>query len=60
MYGTVARLSVNPGAAEKLLQFSRGEVSRNIPGFVFQYIYQMDQDAREYLLVVGFTDKART
>ena len=58
MYGTVARLRVKPGAAEKLLQFSRDEASINIPGFVFQYVYQMDQNAREYILVVGFTDKA--
>ena len=58
MYGTVARLRVKPGAAEKLLQFARAAESRKIPGFVFEYVYQMDADAREFILVVGFTDKA--
>jgi len=58
MYGTVARLRVKPGAEEKLLQISRGEPSRQTPGFVFHHVYRLDKDAREYILVVGFTDKA--
>lgn len=58
MYGTVAHLRLKPGAAEQLMQFSRDEASANIPGFIFQYTYRMDQDPRNYILVVGFTDKA--
>jgi len=58
MYGTVARLRVQPVGGEKLLRISRDYESMTIPGFVFQHVYQLDADASEYILVVGFTDKA--
>ncbi|HEX5416904.1 MAG TPA: antibiotic biosynthesis monooxygenase [Chloroflexota bacterium] len=57
MYGTVARLRVKPGAAEKLIEFARAEAAIGIPGFIFQYVYQLDQDPLNCILVVGFTDK---
>jgi quinol monooxygenase YgiN len=57
MYGTVARLRVKPGMAERLKQ-DTAEFSRfKVPGYVNAYLYQMDADSNEYYLAVLFTDK---
>ena len=57
MYGTVARLRVKPGAEKQLMEMSRDESSLDIPGFISQYVYRMDQDPNEYYLVVLFEDR---
>jgi heme-degrading monooxygenase HmoA len=57
MYGTVARMRIKAGAEAKLIELSRAEESINIPGFVFQYVYRTDNDPRNYVLVIGFTDR---
>jgi quinol monooxygenase YgiN len=53
MYGTVARIKVKPGAVEALKQMAEGEVP-HVPGFVAQYVYQMDTDPSELYMVVVF------
>jgi heme-degrading monooxygenase HmoA len=58
MYGTIARLQVKPGSLEKLMQWgsSRSD-THTIPGYVSQYVYQMDSNPNELYLAIIFTDK---
>jgi hypothetical protein len=56
MYGTVARLRLKPGSESKLAQMSR-DFSADIPGFVFQLVYRMDDNPNECWLAVGFESK---
>ena len=53
MYGTIARLRVTPGKHEELRQLGQ-EVAPQIPGFVFEHVYQMAADPNELYLVVAF------
>jgi heme-degrading monooxygenase HmoA len=57
MYGTVARMKVKPGEEERVLAMARAEERLGIPGFVGEFIYRLDGDKNEYLLVVLFADK---
>jgi quinol monooxygenase YgiN len=57
MYGTVARLKIKPGALAELDRIGR-EDTQKIEGAVFEYVFQMDSDPNEVMLVVGFKDKA--
>jgi len=57
MYGTIARFKVKPGAQAELDRIGR-EDSALIDGFAFEYIFQMDSDPNEVMLVVAFKDKA--
>lgn len=57
MYGTVARLRVKPGAADKLFAQSREFEAAHVNGFVKSYAYRMDTDPNEYILVVIFTSR---
>jgi quinol monooxygenase YgiN len=57
MYGTIARLQVKPGMMEKLQEWG-SEPADAIPGYLSQYVFQMDKDSNELYLVVIFMDKA--
>ena len=57
MYGTIARLQVKPGAEKQLVEMSRHESGLDIPGYIAQYVYRMDNDSNEYYLVVIFEDR---
>jgi quinol monooxygenase YgiN len=57
MYGTVARMRLKPGMEERLLAFDREEQVRQIPGFVGEYIYRMDDDPNVFYLAVAFESK---
>jgi quinol monooxygenase YgiN len=56
MYGTVARMKVKPGMAQKLMELM-GNPARTTPGEVGYYVYQMDNDPNEYYLAVIFESK---
>ena len=56
MYGTIARLQVKPGSMEALQQWGSSR-SDMIPGYVSQYVFQMDANPNELYLAVIFTDK---
>jgi heme-degrading monooxygenase HmoA len=58
MYGTVARMRVKPGMADRLALFSADSDDLQIPGFIGTYVYRMDKDPDEFYLVVMFDDKA--
>ena len=56
MYGTIARMRVLPGKQGELEQvISQG--AREIPGFLFAYVYRLDTDPNSLMLVVGFDGK---
>ena len=58
MYGTVARMRVKPGMADRLEEMMRAEESRlGNAGFVATHIYRMDSDPNEYYLTVIFDSK---
>ena len=56
MYGTVARMRVKPGMADRLLQLN-AEMGPKIPGLVGEYVYRSDTDPDEYWLAVAFESK---
>ena len=58
MYGTVARMRVKPGMKDALRDYVTAHDSRTVPGSVASYVYQMDKDANELILVVIFDSKA--
>ena len=53
MYGTVARMQTKTGA----LQALRDMEMRKPKGFIRSFVYQMDRDPDEWLLVVMFESK---
>jgi quinol monooxygenase YgiN len=56
MYGTIAKMRIKPGKIDEMQKLNEQE-AREIPGILFQYVYQMDADPGEYLLVVGFESR---
>ena len=57
MYGTVARIHIKPGSEAELDRLGR-EHSAEIEGVVFEYVFRLDEDPNQVMLVVGFKDKA--
>lgn len=58
MYGTIARMKVKPGEAERLLEFMKQEEPGvESSGLVATYVYRMDNDPNELYLAVLFTDR---
>jgi quinol monooxygenase YgiN len=56
MYGTIARAKVKSGALEALQSIAEAETER-APGYVAQYVYQMDDDPNELYIAVIFESK---
>jgi heme-degrading monooxygenase HmoA len=57
MYGTVARIYLKPGVAAPFLTRLRELNAEREPGFVAEYLYQMDADPDTYYLAVAFESK---
>lgn len=60
MYGTVARMRVKPGQAQALMalaQKQNQEVEESIKGYGGEFVYRLDKNPNEYILVVVFKDK---
>jgi quinol monooxygenase YgiN len=57
MYGTVARLRLKAGAAEKMAALSKEYDQVTVPGVVATYVYQADSDPQEMYLVAVFESK---
>ncbi|HNS00993.1 MAG TPA: hypothetical protein PKM78_01265 [Anaerolineae bacterium] len=55
MYGTIARIRIDPAKLEELKAF--GENMKVGPGQVAGYVYQMDADPGELFLVAVFESK---
>jgi len=56
MYGTIARMRIKPGKIDEMQRLAEQE-AEEIPGILFQYVYQMDADENEFMLVVGFESR---
>ena len=58
MYGTVARMKVQPGKVDELIKLNKDSVETRRPnGYLGQIIYQMDSDPNEVIMAVFFSDK---
>jgi len=59
MYGTIARMKVKAGELEQLQKSLEdwGDQDPNAVGAVATYIYQLDNDPNELIMVVLFKDK---
>ena len=56
MYGTIARLRVQPGKLDELRTVGH-DAAAAIPSLAFQYVIQSDVDPNEMWLVVGFESR---
>ena len=56
MYGTVAKMKIKPGMADKLTALMEVQ-EREIPGAQEIYIYQMDENPDVFFMAVVFKDK---
>ena len=57
MYGTVARMRLKPGGAEKLDALMKEYESVTIQGSRNTNVYRMDNDTNEFYMAVVFEDK---
>ncbi len=60
MYGTVARLRPRSGQVDELLRLSdewRKEIGSKTDGFVGEYVFKLDENPDEYILVALFRDR---
>ena len=58
MYGTVARMQLQPGKRAEMEALSREFESLSVPGHVGTYVYQLDSDPNSFIMAVAFKDKA--
>ena len=58
MYGTIMRLQVQPGQMEALMAWGSSGEGNSIPGYLKEYLFEMESDANDLYLVLIFTDKA--
>ena len=57
MYGTVARLHLNPGMQQQFEALGKEIEAQGIPGWVAEYVYQSDTNPDEYYMAVVFESK---
>jgi heme-degrading monooxygenase HmoA len=59
MYGTVARIKLQPGKEAEMIAETQGYESLNIDGFVATAVYRADSGDNEYWLAVIFKSKEK-
>ena len=57
MYGTVARMTLKPGAEQRMLELMREEERAGIPGDRGTIVYRSDRDPNEYYLAILFESR---
>lgn len=57
MYGTVARLQFKPGVEGQIMVLGDQFAQEQVPGWVAEYIYQLDSDPSVHYMVVIFESK---
>jgi len=57
MYGTIARLRIRNDAEPKLLEVLNAMEDRPVSGSIASYVYRLDDDPRDLMLAVLFTDR---
>ena len=61
MYGTVARIRVKAGHEDDLMKVNElwnTQRKAQVRGVVAGYLYKLDKDPRDYIMVAVFQDKA--
>ena len=59
MYGTVARMKVQPGNLDELIKRTADTVNARRPkGYLGEIMYKMDANPNEVIMAVFFADKA--
>lgn len=57
MYGTIAHLHLKPGMEDRMSQEMKTYEGLSVPGYVGSYVYRMDDNPNELMLVVMFESK---
>ena len=58
MYGTIGHMKAKPGKLSEIIALDKDMINRRKPkGFVGEYVYRMDSDPDEFILVVLFDSK---
>ena len=58
MYGTVARMTLKPGAEAEMMQLMDDiNAEMDAPGYVTEYVYRMDNEPDVYYMAVLFKDR---
>ena len=57
MYGTVVRMTLKPGAEQRMLELMREEERVGIPGDRGTIVYRSDRDPNEYYIAIVFESK---
>ena len=58
MFGTIAKMTLKPGAFEKMRESMSGMEQKRPKGFLFTAVYRSKDDPDEVWLAVGFEDEA--
>lgn len=58
MYGSVARLRLQPGRERELIEELTGFEAARVPGFVGTMLYRLDARGNEYMMVATFASKS--
>jgi quinol monooxygenase YgiN len=58
MYGTVARMKVQPGKMDEFIKTMTDTSRRRPKGYLGETVYQMDSNPNEVMMAVFFQDKA--
>ena len=59
MYGTVARMKTKPGVGPELMRIGElfNQMVPDVPGYIGEYVYQLDSDENTYMMAVIFQDR---
>jgi len=57
MYGTIARFQLKPGALQAMTELGEQMAANPAPGFLAQYVYQMDANPDELFVAVIFESR---
>lgn len=57
MYGTVARFHLKPGMQRKLVEHLSTFSELNVPGFIAEYVYQIDNEPNTYYMAAIFESR---
>jgi heme-degrading monooxygenase HmoA len=58
VYGTIARMTLRPGAEERTRSLVAEYDDPRIPGFKGEHVFRNDRDPNEFFLVIAFESKA--
>ena len=58
MYGTIGHMKAKPGTMDKIMKLQDDfNANRNPKGYIGDYVYRMDSNPDEFILVVLFDSK---